>query len=668
MSKVDGLFVLSSLKTSFAYRVNRCKVVHAPVGIEAFVPESTVRERYAKIDRTYSHIRSALASDCNEYLPFYRLHDDLMVEIWIYLSVLDRHHVAQVSQRFRSVALNTPRLWAFIDFISLPSVLRSDTFLKRAGPAPLHIRVNNHGMPPPPFYGYPLPRPPVPFLPPPPNVIASVQRAAVIDAMLFRKEPPPPGPPFLQAGPKLKLDDLRIPAPLLRSLRLSMLPVVHVATYHDNIEHASTQVTEPLFGGNTPLLRHLALIQCNITWSDPVFRNLTYLLIRKPDTPIDISRLVQVLRTSPNLTYLGLETTIAPAEPDKMPLSAELPALQRLYITDKDTQRIIATLRRISAPNLLECDLTSADSAWFEEPITACSPFSRLHATQEMTLTVTEHHTYRCTTEYRWGATHAVRLHLDPTVMNHYVTTWRGYEDQTAKLINILRLSPILFERIRSLTLRGCFSDTNLMHVLPLFPAIERLSTRHLTSPRNHGVGKGIAISDILSVAFCRQLRAIDIGAWPEISPSKLLTWVSARAGGEGGCCKLNEVIVTSEKPLPSKARSSIVPMLERFLWRKSTVPKPSHYGPSLYYPPGWHPPPVIPTSVPSPISEITTSKFVEPGSWDEDAEWARVPSPPDPIPPFPPNLNPSVLDDPTLIYCDRALQGRWDYFAIPGM
>ena len=642
------------------------------MGIEAFVPESTVRERYYKIDRTYSRIRSALAGDCNEYLPFYRLHDDLMVEIWVYLSILDRHHLAQVSQRFRSVALNTPRLWAFIDFNNAPSVLRSDTFLKRAGTAPLHVRVNNHGMPPtlpPPLYGYPLPRPPVPCLPPPLNVIASIRRAAVIDAMLFRKEPPPPGPAFQnQAGSRLRLDDLTIPAPLLRSLRLSMLPVMQLSTYQDHIEQASTQVTGPLFGGNTPLLRHVALIQCHITWVDPVFRNLTYLLVRKPDTPLDISRLVQVLQASPSLTYLGLETAIAPGEPDTMLSNAELLALQRLYITDKDTHRIVAALRRISAPNLLECDFTSADSSWFEEPITAFSPFSHLHATQEVTLTVTEHHTYRCTTEYRWGVTRAVRLHLDPTVINHYVTTWRGYEDQTAKLINTLRSSPIFFGRIRSLTLRGCFSDTNLIHVLPMFPAIERLSTRHISPPRNHGIGKGTAVTDILSLECCRQLRAIDIGPWPENFPSNLVRWVSARSGGEAGCCKLTEVIVTSEKPLPSKVRSSFDAMLDRFLWRKATVPKQPQYGPSFYYPPGWYPPPVIPTGVPPSIPEPTTSQFVEGASWDEDEEWAKVSSPPDPIFALPPNLNPSVLDDPTLIYCDRVLQGRWDYFAMPGM
>jgi len=653
--------------------------VHTPAGIGAFVPEPIVRERYGKIYRTYNRIRSALAGDCNEYLPIYRLHDDLMVEIWSYLSVLDRHHATQVSRRFRSVALDAARLWTFVNFNSLPSVPRCDTFLKRAGAAPLHMRVNNYlpGMPPrvpPPLYGYPPPPPPVPFksLPPPPDIIASIPRAAVLDATIFRREPPPPGPvgPLFQyqVESRLKLEDLTMPVPLLRSLRLSMLPAMP-GPLDDSIQHASNQVTKSLFGGHAPLLRHVALIQCNIKWPDPIFRNLTYLLIRRPDTPFDVSHLVQVLQTSPSLTYLGLEAAIASTDSDKMPSSVELPALQRLHITDKDTQRINTTLSRINTPNVLECDFTSADSAWFDTT-TGSSPFGHLHATQEVTLTVTEHYTYRWTIECRWSAKHAVRFHFDPTVMNYYVTAGRGYEEPTTKLIKTLRLSPLLFERVRSLAIRGWFSDTNLKHIFSLFPAIERLSTRHLSPPRNQGLGAihMRTVSDILSIEYCPKLREMDIGRWPEPSPYSLLRWVSARLGGEGGCCKLNEVVVTSERPLSSEGRSSIVIMLDKFLWRKFTPPKRSYYGPYMYSLPGWHHPPVLSASVPYPITEVTTTQLVEDGSWDEDEEWAKVPCPPEPIPPLPPNSNLSVLDDPTLIYCDQALQGRWDYFTIPGM
>src|SRR5258706_10497513 len=142
----DGVVCSPPAQTPrFVDQVNRCKVVHTPVGIEAFVSESIVRERYGKIYRTYNRIRSALAGDCNEYLPFYRLHDDLMVEIWSYLSILDRHHIAAVSRRFRSIALNTAHLWTFINFGNFPSVPQIDTLLKRAGASPLHIRVNDQG-------------------------------------------------------------------------------------------------------------------------------------------------------------------------------------------------------------------------------------------------------------------------------------------------------------------------------------------------------------------------------------------------------------------------------------------------------------------------------------------------------------------------------------------
>jgi len=362
---------------------------------------------------------------------------------------------------------------------------------------------------------------------------------------------------------------------------------------------------------------------------------------------------------SPSLTYLGLDAAIAPSDSDTLSSTVELPALQRLHITERDTQRIVTALGHISAPNVLESDFTSPDSAWFS-PTTGFSPFSNLQETQEVTLTVTEYHTYRWVIECRWGAKHAVRFHFDPTVtMTWYVIEGRDREDQTADLIHALRSSPIFFERIRSLTLRGYFSDANLKNIFSLFPAIGRLSTRHHSSPHDHVVGSGSTVPDILSMEYCPQLRAIDIGTWPELPPSSLLKWVSARSAEEGGCCKLYEVVVTSEKPLPCKERSRIVNMLDRFLWRKSMVPKPSYNGPFMFQPRGQHAPP---------ITEAITTQLAGGGSWDEDEEWARVPCPPGPIPLLPPNSNLSMLDDSTLTYCDRALQGRWDYFAIPGM
>jgi len=645
--------------------------LHTPVGIKAFVSESIVRERYGKISRTYNRIRSALANDCNEYLPFYRLHDDLMVEILVYLSILDRHHIATVSRRFRSIVLNTAHLWTFINFSNFPSVPQVGTLLKRAGTAPLHIRVNDQGTqplrPPPTFPYLPPPIEPISLQPSLPlsDILASIPQATVLDALMYRKESIPLG--FTTQHPfesMLTLEALTMPAPLLRSLRLST-----ILTHLFNVQHSSNQVTELLFGGHAPSLRHVAVIQCNLNWSDPAFRNLTYLLIRKPDTPFDASLLILVLRSSPSLTYLGLEAVIAPTDHDKVVSTVDLPALQRLYITDKDTQRIISTLRRINAPNVLECDFTSSDSCWFESHQTlGFAPFSHLHATQEVTITITQSYVYQWIIECRRSAKHAIRFHCDPKVMNYYATavTGRDYENETTKLMDTLRSSPILFGQVRLLTLRGCLGITRLTQIFSMFPAIEGLSTRHLNPPRNHGVGNGTTIFDILPSKYCPRLRAIDIGVWPEHSPSSLLRWLSARAGGEGGCSRLNEVVVTSEKSLPSETRSSIIPMLDRFLWRKFMFPKPSYYGPYLCRPSGWYPPSA---RVPSPITPVTATQLVEDESWDEDEEWARVLCPPDPVPPAVPlTSNLSVLDDPTLVHCDRALQRRWNYFAIPGM
>ena len=628
--------------------------MHTPAGIEASVSESIVQERYWKIYRSYNRIRRVLASDCNEYLPIYLLHDHLLVEIWHYLSVLDRHYTAQVSRRFRSVALNTAYLWTFIDFGDSRSVPPIDTLLKRAGVAPLHIRVNDHlrAIPYPPSPPL-LPVPPKPLLPSC-GVIASIPQAAVLDATFWMG---PAGTSFqYQVEPILRLEDLTMAMPLLRSLRLSIPPPAGFPY------HIQRPPTEPLFGGDTPLLRHVALIQCNLNWSDPVFRGLIYLLIRGPGTPLCISDLIQILLASPYLTYLSLEAVIAPGDPDKMHLSVELPALQRLYIKERDTKRIITTLKCISAPNVLECDFTSSDSAWFDTTM-GFSPFTHLQATQDMTITVNE---YRWIIECRWDAKIAVRFHSDLD-MNYFLNPTPNYEIETVKLIDMLRGSPILFDRVQSLTVRGDLSVKSLKQAFALFPTIKRLSTRHLCPPHNDGVRNGSTILDILSIEHCPQLREIDIGAWPEIPSSSLITWLSARSEPESSCVKLSNVIVTSEKPLPSEARSRIVAMLDKFLWRKSTAPKPPCDGQYLFYPYSSMHLPIVPDDVPSPITEVTT-QLIEGGSWDEDdEEWARARPLLDPIHPFSQNTNLSALDDPTLVYCDQALQGRWDYFTIPG-
>ena len=645
----------SGPKPLFAHQLDRCRVVHTPAGIEAFVPESTVQERYEKISCTYHRIRSMLASDLNEYSPIYRLHDHLMVEIWSYLSVLSRHCVTQVSRRFRTIALDTAYLWRYINLTNSSSIPPISTLLKRAGTAPLHICVKDHlpgwqlpwhSFVYPPSYPQTLLSQP----PPPPDVIASISRAAIFDATLVREGPPQIIPSFpYQLEPRLKFEDLNMPMPLLRSLRLSM-STINLNSYLHRTPPASTG---QLFGGQTPLLRHVALVQCDCNWSDYTFRNLTYLLIRKPVTLFSISCLVQVLLLSPSLTYLGLEDVIAPPDANTIPSGVELPALHRLYITEKDPQRIASALRHISVPNVLECDFTTFDTAWID-PLIGFSPFCHLHATQDVTVTVTEHNEYRWIIECSWDAKHAVRFHSGPIVSTSYYDPLPTYEDETTKLIDILRDFPILLEQVQSLSLRGDFSIKNLEQALTLFPTIKRLSTRYLC----HGACNGSTGLGMLSIERYPHLQAIDIGPSPELSPLSLIAWLSDRP-------KVSSVIVTSEKPLPSKTRSQFISILEKFLWRKSTSPVAS-YNPQSYHPPGtpsafphFHP------SLRSPITGVSTTEVIEDGSWDEDdEEWPLLP---DSIHPFPANTELSVLDDPTLIYCDRALQGRWDYFGTPG-
>ena len=663
--------------------------MHTPKGAEALVPASTVRGRYSKICGTYNRIRSVLASDVNEYLPIYRLHDDLMIEIWDYLSVRDRHSIASVARRLRSVALNTAHLWRFINFDGSPCVPRIGTLLKRARVAPLHIRVTDHHLrelrPPLPLSSLPWPLPPppgfYPNLPPPPGFYPHLPPSP---GLFYPQYPPlPPIPiPLKSLQPSVKiisqagvLDVIvsqpdqfasnlevgppTVPMPILRSLRLRSRQVsVSPCPYYQH--SASTLAIKSLLGGHTPLLRHLSVIQVDFSWSAPVFRNLTYLLVRRPGTPVSGSLLVQILRSCPCLTYLGLERAILPTGPNETSTSVELPALQRLYITDIDTRRIAAFQNCISAPNVLECDFTSTDWEWFDSTHLTMnsSPFNNLHTTQYVTLRATEHYAYRWTIECRWEANQAVRFHFDPTaVMTYYTPGARSEDNETARFIDTLHRAPILFGQVQSLTLRGAFSVATLTRIFGLFPAIKSLSTRGTYPLRRRE--NGSTVPDILSMQYCPQLRAIDIGPWPVLAPFSLFKWLTARSSPWDEFSKLNRVVVTSEHPLPSNMRSKIASILDNFLWRGPTIPRPSYGG-------AWDPPLPRPISVTRPFTNVSAPQQVEDGSWDkdDDEEWTRVPSPDE----YSSNVNLDAQDDPTLLYCDRALQGRWDYFAIPGM
>jgi hypothetical protein len=461
-----------------------------------------------------------------------------------------------------------------------------------------------------------------------------------------------------QSTYNLEIEPLTVPMPILRSLRLRSLRVSVSPRFH-HLQSASTHTIKPFFGGYTPLLRHLSVIRFNLSWSDPVFRNLTYLLVRRPDAPVGVSLLVQVLRACPSLTYLGLEAAILGTIPNETLSSVELPSLQRLYITDMDTRRIAAALSRINAPNVLECDFTSADWGWFDSAHLTMnlSPFNNLHTVQDVTLRATEHYAYRWAIECRW-TNQAVRFHFDPVaVTTYYSPGARNEENETTRFIDTLRRSPILFGQVRSLTLRGAFNVATLTRIFGLFPAIESLSTRSTHPPRGPIGGSGSTV-DILSVQYCPQLRAIDIGAWPALAPSSLLMWLCARSSPGSECSRLSRVVVTSAQPLPFKMRSKIACILDKLLWRMPTISRPSFDDecdtPLLY--------PTIPLHTFANVS--TPQQQVEDGSWDTDDEEERIRVPPPSG--CPSNLLLDAQDDPTLVYCDRALQGRWDYFAIP--
>ena len=616
-----------------------------------------------------------------------------MVEIWDYLDICDRNNVTAVSRRFRSLALNTARLWRFINLNGSPSVPRIETLLKRAGVVPLYIRATDHHLrelrPSFPVTSLPWPLPTTSLPPPPPpntfhhNLPSPLDLSPYVPPLTFSFYPQHPQYPPVQPIPippkslqlsaeiisraavldivsqqlkstnSLGISLLAVPMPILRSLRLRSLQF-------SVSPQASTPTIQPFFGGHTPLLRHLSVIGFHLSWSAPVFRNLTYLLVRKPDARLSVSLLVQVLRGCPSLTYLGLEAAILSTVPTETSSSVELPSLQRLYITDMDSQRITTALNHISAPNVLECDFTSADWSWFDSThlATNSSPFNNLQAAQHVTLRTTDHNAYRWTIECRWEASQAVRFHFDPPVTKCYLPGAGDEGNEATRFIDALRRSPILFGHVRSLTLWGTFNIATLARIFGLFPEIENLSTRSIY-PSRGPVGENRSIVDILSVHYCPQLRAIDIGPLPALAPHNLLVWLSTRSAPGGGCSRLNRVVVTSTHPLPSKMRSKISPILDKFMWRMPTIPILPYNGKCFT-------PLVSPTFPLQPftnVSAVPSSHQVEDGGWDTDDEegWTRV-SPDELLS----NVPSDTQDDPTLVYCDRAWRGRWDYFAIP--
>lgn len=642
----------------------RCQVSHTPLGIEASVPVATVRARYESVCGVLDRVRSTLAGDLNEYLPFYRLHDGLMVEIWDYLAVEDRVTLTAVSRRFRNVALNSAIMWRFIHVHSGANLKQIETLLARGDQAQLCIYVKEQPYPrrasrsyiTPYFYNYLSP----PFPSASVNsgttdaVLAALPRATVLDAVAYKVNGPASVPP----PHVINVESLTMTMPILTSLRLfetgygfrgiAPQPIGQQPPPHP-----------PIFGGSTPSLRHLAVLDTTLEWSDPIYKNLTYLLIRRPLMRCSFPRLLDILRACPDLTYLGLDSVIGTG--DSFQRGISLPRLERLFVVDTDTYRISSFIEQLSTPAAVECDFISADwSLLIKRTLPAFSPLGRFALTQEVTIVSSSQYPFKWMIECRWEERGAVRCHFDSAASDQSINI--NFEEQQSRLIDSLKDSVVPFEQVKTLVLRGNSTSGNVAQVAELFPSVETLRAGHLTlnpSPGQTGVQ---SIIDILSIEYCTQLQDIEVGATPHIVPSALITWLTARSASTSDCNGIKRVIVSSMQPLPKKSRTRIVAIVGEFKWKRATNLSPI-YTPIVTY---TSLPPLFGAAVPVGVASAAPTQEAENGSWDEDADPEEEPRPLDTYPTYAVTNN--GPDDVTLHHCAASLQGKWRYWAMPGI
>ena len=565
-----------------------------------------------------------------------------MVEIWDYLPIQDRWRITAVSRRFRNIALDSPSFWKYLVVSFGVPQQQFDTLLARAGQCSLHIVIRDQ------IYQGPNNRmnavAPSAGSPAASSLLAIIPRAVVLDANVYKN--------FGNVGQQsqvlhhmLDIDLLIMLMPSLRSLRL-------VQTTRSPLPQPSQQlITPPLFGGYTPVLRHISISYCHASWFDPIYKNLTYLLIRRPSSHCDLRQFLNILHSCPNLEFLGLDNVLG--SDDGSQQGVALPLLERLFITDSDPYRVRALLDRLEAPDTMECDFIIPDWSLISKEPSESSPLRIIGAIREISISSTSQHPYRCILECRADERRAIRCHFDTSVRNQVFVP-----EQQARLYEALKSSYIPFEGVQKLTLSGVFSSQMVSQLFDLFPSIETLRARdlRLNQPPGHVVFN--AFTDILSMEHFSQLQDIEIG--PSLAPSfaALNTWLIARISPESGCAKVKKVSIASHQPLSQASRMKIASIVDNFKWKKATGLSTIT---GLTTP--WTLPPGYPGSitVPSQMSTATTLEDLG-GGWDEDVDVDN--EVPTVIRKPPSRIHP---DDPTLHYCHPSLQTKWSYWALPG-
>jgi len=339
-------------------------------------------------------------------------------------------------------------------------------------------------------------------------VLAALPRATVLDTAAHKSS----GTSVIIPPRVISVESLSMPIPVLTSLRL-FEPVRSIPPLPPPL--GQQPAPQPaLFAGVTPSLRHLAVLDTTLEWSDPIYKNLTYLHIRRPSTRCTFPRLFDILRVCPDLTYLGLGAVIGMGDSFQTQRGVSLPRLERLFVVDTDTYRISSFLEQLSTPNSVEYDFISVDWALLNRrTLPVSSPLGRFTLTEAVTMVSSSHYPFKRMIECCWATRGVIHCHFDSSANDQPMNI--TVDDQQSRLINSLKDSVVPSERVKTLTMHGTSTSGNAAQILESFPSVETLRTGCLTLNPSHRQTNAESIKDMLWTDYCSQLQNIEIVLCP---------------------------------------------------------------------------------------------------------------------------------------------------------
>lgn len=538
-----------------------------------------VRSRFGRVVAVLDKVKCDLAGDANEYTPIYRLPDDILVEVWDYLSVDDRIHLTSISKRWRRVALHTPKLWKYIHISPHVDSRRIASLLSRTRDAPLHIALDNNAHPPynrfpySPWRGWgasiplpihfdhvgPYPTLPVDFSPHLEIANNVIGRAVVLQASVqIPQRRSYPG--TLGA---LSIDSLLVPMPWLQSLRLS----------GPSSRHRAAQTTHhlSLFSQTTPRLRHVDFTSFHAAWYDPIYSNLTYIKIRRPYSLCNTKTLHTILQRCPSLTDLHLDSVFVDNDESSLP-AALLPALRACVIRDKHALSILAILRCLLVPQLSHLDIATVDYSIMNQLSVTDAPFVDFREVVEVD--IPNDFSTSSVIRFRLGTPkgliiHQVDYELDDTTRQLHPT----WEIQQTNLLDQITRTPLAFEKVVTLKISPSMSRTFIERLFELFPLIKTLELSGSSVQHDHSNQNGdsnFSLLHVLGTRYCTHLAEMRIFVYPEYRSFEILDFLSLRATQVDGCRRLGLLVVFSTTRLRIAMHTLMASTVDRLVWKQA--------------------------------------------------------------------------------------------------